>query len=274
MITQAGTAPDYDAIKSKQNAAWASGDYSKIGVTLQMVGEHLAETMDLPPGASVLDVAAGNGNASLAFARRACRVTSTDYVDALLAVGRNRAEAETLEIAFEIADAENLPFADGAFDAVASTFGVMFTPNQERAANELIRVCRPRGTIGLANWTPDGFIGQLFKTLGRHVAPPPGVPSPARWGNADWIEETFGKHATAMVFGLRDFVFRYRSPKQFVDFFREYYGPVHKAYLTVGPEGAAALDADLLETIAQFNTATDGSMRVPAQYAQIVVSKA
>jgi ubiquinone/menaquinone biosynthesis C-methylase UbiE len=266
--------PDYPAIKTKQNAAWASGDYSRIGVTLQIVGEALAETMDLRPGASVLDVAAGNGNATLAFARRMCVVTSTDYVDTLLAHGRARAEAEGLDVTFEIADAEQLPYNDGSFDGVVSTFGVMFAPNQDKAASELLRVCRPDGTIGLANWTPTGFIGEVFKTLGRHIAPPAGVSSPARWGAESWIAQTFGPYARTIAVEHKAFVFRYASPEHFVHVFRTFYGPVHKAFLALDANGQAALDADLIDTVARFNTASDGSMRVPSEYAEVLVVKA
>lgn len=266
--------PDFAAIKAKQNAAWSSGDYAKIGTTLQNVGEELADALDLPPDAEVLDVAAGNGNATLAFARRWARVTSTDYVEALLERGKSRAAAEALDIRFQFADAENLPFGDGAFDAVVSTYGVMFTPNQEQAASELLRVCRPGGKIGLANWTPEGFIGQLFKTLGKHVAPPPGVQSPARWGTAEWIDEIFAGSANAIDFTRKSFVFRYRSPAHFVEFFRTFYGPVHKAFLALDAEGREALEADLHAVIAVLNTASDGTMRVPGEYAEIVVEKA
>lgn len=272
--TAATVTPDYPAIKAKQNAAWASGDYSRIGVTLQIVGEALAETMDLKPGASVLDVAAGNGNATLAFARRMCQVTSTDYVDTLLARGRARAEAEALDVSYELADAEQLPYNEDTFDAVVSTFGVMFAPNQEKAASELLRVCRRDGKIGLANWTPEGFIGEVFKTLGRHVAPPVGLSSPARWGTESWISQTFGPRARAIAFERRAFVFRYQSPDEFIDVFRAFYGPVHKAFLALDPTGQASLAADLLDTIARFNTAPDGSMRVPSDYAQVVITKA
>lgn len=266
--------PDFQAIKAKQNATWASGDYAKIGVTLQIVGETLAERLNLAPDTTVLDVAAGNGNATLAFARRWCQVTSTDYVDSLLARGRDRALAEGLNVRFQIADAEDLPFENAAFDAVVSTFGVMFTPDQDQAAAELLRVCRPGGTIGLANWTPDGFIGQLFKTIGSHVAPPAGVASPARWGSQDWIAQTFAAKASAVTVGLREFVFRYRSADHFVHFFRTYYGPMHKAFLALDDSGRDALLRDLHATIARFNIATDGTMRVPAEYAEIVVTKA
>jgi SAM-dependent methyltransferase len=271
---QAIPTPDYAAIKAKQNAAWASGDYARIGTTLQIVGENLADAMDLKPGSSVLDVAAGNGNATLAFARRWCEVTSTDYVDALLARGRARAEAEGQNLTFRLADAEQLPFADASFDAVVSTFGVMFTPNQAQAAAELVRACRPGGMIGLANWTPDGFIGQVFKTLGKHIAPPAGVSSPALWGTKAFIEQRFGPKARHIAFEGKTFVFRYRSPEHFLDVFRSYYGPMHKAFLALDAAGQAALTKDLGALIASLNTATDGSMRVPSTYAEIVITKA
>ncbi len=271
---QSTAAPDYSSIKAKQNAAWASGDYARIGTTLQIVGESLAEALDVRPGSTVLDVAAGNGNATLAFARRWCNVTSTDYVDTLLARGRGRAEAESLPVTFQVADAEQLPFADGQFDAVVSTFGVMFTPNQAKAASELMRVCRPGGQIGLANWTPEGFIGQVFKTLGRHITPPAGVSSPALWGTKGWIEERFGGQASAIAMTPKDFMFRYRSPAHFMDVFRTYYGPVHKAFLALDSTGQVALEKDLLATIASFDTAKDGTMRVPSTYQEIVIKKA
>lgn len=272
--TNTVAAPDYQAIKTKQNAAWSSGDYGKIGVTLQVVGEELAEALDLPTDAKVLDIAAGNGNATLALARRWCNVTSTDYVDTLLKQGQVRAEAEGLNVDFQRADAEDLPFEDGAFDAVVSTFGIMFTPNQERSASEMQRVCRDGGTIGMANWTAEGFIGQLFNTLGGHVAPPAGVKSPALWGNEEWIQRQFGQQAAAISYTPCRFVFRYPSPEFFVDFFRTFYGPVHKAFLALEAEAQKELESDILELIAAFNTATDGSMRVPSEYAEIVVTRA
>jgi SAM-dependent methyltransferase len=270
--TQTAPTPDYAAIKVKQNAAWASGDYAKIGTTLQIVGEELAEAMDLAPGSSVLDVAAGNGNATLAFARRWCEVMSTDYVDSLLARGRSRAEAEALNVDYQVADAEQLPFGDGRFDAVVSTFGVMFAPNQVKAASELIRTCKRGGKIGMANWTPESFIGQLFKTLGKHIAPPAGVSSPALWGSKPWLESTFGPHAKSVSIADKTFLFRYHSPEHFVDVFRSFYGPVHKAFLALDAKGQAALADDLRKTIGRFNTAADGSMRVPSDYAEAVIT--
>lgn len=266
--------PDFAAIKQKQNAAWASGDYARIGISLQIVGENLAEAMDLPPDARVLDVAAGNGNMTLASARRWGDVTSTDYVEHLLEAGRARAAAEALPVKFQVADAEALPFADASFDAVVSTFGVMFAPNQPQAAAEMMRVCRPGGRIGLASWTPDGFIGQLFKTLGRHVPPPTGVKSPALWGTRAWIGDMFGPGARSITAEERDFMFRYRSPGHFVEHFRTYYGPVHKAFLALDVGGQTALAADIEATIARFNTASGSGMRVPSTYLQAVITTA
>lgn len=271
--TMAGATPDFAAIKAKQNATWASGDYARIGTTLQIVGETLAEAMDLPHGARVLDVAAGNGNATLAMARRGCEVTSTDYVGTLLERGRARAEAEGLDVRFETADAEALPYADGAFDAVVSTFGAMFAPNLRQTAAELTRVCRPGGSLGLANWTPDGFIGNVFKTIGKHVPPPAGLQSPAMWGDTGWLQETFGAHGKVSITS-RVFVFRYASPPHFLEEFRTYYGPIHKAFLALDAGGQAALEHDLLQTVARFDTGRDGTMRVPSAYAEVIVTKA
>lgn len=265
---------DFEAIKSKQNAAWASGNYAVVGTTLQIVGETLAETMDNKAGAEILDVAAGNGNATLAFARRWHNVTSTDYVASLLESGKARAKAEGHDVDFKVADAEALPFDDNSYDAVVSTFGVMFTPNQEQAARELVRVCKRRGQIGMANWTPASFIGRLFKTLGKHVAPPAGVQSPALWGDQAWLDETFANSASIIRVTKRHFNFRYRSPAHFIDVFRTLYGPVHKAFLALDAEGQAALEADILSLIAEFNVATDGSMNAPAEYAEIIITKA
>ncbi|MFK8035228.1 MAG: class I SAM-dependent methyltransferase [Hyphomicrobiales bacterium] len=272
-VQTAISTPDYEAIKIKQNAAWSSGDYSVVGTTIQIVGETLAETMDPVPGSRILDVAAGNGNATLAFARRWHAVTSTDYVSGLLEKGKNRAEAEGQNVTFQVADAEALPFDDGSFDAVVSTFGVMFTPNQTKAASELVRTCRSGGQIGMANWTPSSFIGQLFKTLGSHVAPPAGVKSPALWGDETWLRDNFSEAADISI-THRNFVFRYRSPEHFIDVFRNLYGPVHKAFLALDDAGQAALNADIIALIESLNEATDGTMAVPAEYAEVVITKA
>ncbi len=265
--------PDLKAIKTKQQAAWSSGDYAVVGATIQLVGEQLAEAMDLRAGAKVLDVAAGNGNFTLAAAHRWCDVTSTDYVDALLNRGRLRAEAEGLKVTFQKADAEALPFGDGSFDAVASTFGAMFTPDQSRTADEMLRVCRSSGRIGMANWTPDGFIGQMFKTIGKHLPPPAGVKSPALWGTQEWLDKAFGASASALKAEPRHFVFRYRSAQHFLDVFREYYGPMLKAFEALNPAGRKALAQDIVGLIGRFNRSGDSTMVVPGEYLEVVVTK-
>jgi SAM-dependent methyltransferase len=264
-------APDFAAIKQRQQAVWASGDYAVIGTTLQIVGEQLCEAIDLRAGERVLDVAAGNGNASLAAARRFADVTSTDYVGALLDRGRERAAAERLKLAFREADAEALPFADASFDAVLSTFGVMFAPDQEQAAFELARVVRPGGRIGLANWTPEGFIGQLFRTIGRHVPPPAGVRSPALWGTAARLAELFpGQHVNAQK---RIFNFRYESPAHWLAVFRGYYGPTHRAFAALDPAGQAALEADIVDLLQRSNRGGSETLIVPSEYLEIVVTR-
>src|SRR5215510_7459174 len=219
----APTQPDLDTVKTRQQGAWSSGDYAIIGTTLQIVGEVLCEALDLRAGQKVLDVAAGNGNVTLAAARRWCEVVSTDYVPALLERGRERATAERLAIEFRQADAEALPFADASFDVVVSTFGVMFTPNQEKAASELLRVCKRGGKIGLANWTTEGFIGQLFKLLAKYIPPMPGVKSPMGWGTESRLQELFG-NSVSLFPNRRYFVFRYQSAQHWIDIFRTYYG--------------------------------------------------
>lgn len=263
--------PDLKAVKARQHGAWSSGDYAVVGTTLQIVGETLCEALDLRSGQTVLDVAAGNGNMALAAARRWCEVTATDYVPALLERALERASAERLTIAFHEADAEALPFADGSFDAVVSTFGVMFTADQDRAASELARVCRGGGKIGLANWTPEGFIGQVFKTIGRYIAPSPGTRSPALWGTPARLAELFGPHATAIQALPRNFVFRYRSPEHWLEVFRTYYGPVLKTFAALEPVAQVSLERELQELIRQFNRSGDYSMVVPSEYLEIVI---
>lgn len=265
--------PDLAALKTRQRVAWASGDYAVIGTTLQLVGESLCESLDLRAGSDVLDVAAGNGNASLAAARRGCCVTSTDYVGALLDRGRERARAEGLDIQFQEADAEALPFETDRFDAVVSTFGVMFTPNQELAAAELVRVCRPGGKIGLANWTPDGFIGQLFKVIGKYVPPPAGAKSPALWGTRERISQMFEADAASIAFTSRRFAFRYRTIAAWLDVFRTYYGPVHKAFAALDAPTQDQLAAELADLAARFNRSGDETLAAPGEYLEIVISR-
>ncbi|HJU19738.1 MAG TPA: class I SAM-dependent methyltransferase [Stellaceae bacterium] len=269
----AQTVPDFAKLKTQQHGAWSSGDYAVVGATLQIVGEELCEALDLRAGQSVLDVAAGNGNASLAAARRWCAVTSTDYVPALLARGKARAAADGLTITFQEADAEALPFAEASFDVVVSTFGVMFTPDQDKAAAEMLRVCRPGGRIGLANWTPQGFIGQMFKTLGQFLPPPAGARSPALWGTRERLTELFGGGAASIAAEPRDFIFRYRSPAHFLDVFATCYGPMLKALAALAEDRRTALLAELQALIGRFNRADDGTMVAPGEYLEVVVVK-
>ena len=266
-------APDFAAIKGRQQAAWASGDFAVIGVTLQIVGETLAEAADIRAGETVLDVAAGNGNATLAAARRFARVTSTDYVPALLDKGRARAAAEGLDVEFRVADAEDLPFPDGAFDVALSTYGVMFTPDHVRSSSELLRVVRDGGRIGLASWTPDSFIGQLFKTIGRYVPPPSGVMSPLLWGTEAYIGELFGDAAADIRTARRHFLMRYASPAHWVQVFRDYYGPVYKAFGALDIQGQAALEHEIVALLERFNTAGEASLVVPSEYLEAVIVK-
>ncbi len=271
--TSINATTDFAAIKAKQNVAWGSGDYSKVGVTLQITGEELAEAMDMMPGAKVLDVAAGNGNATLAFARRFCDVTSTDYVEALLDASSQRAKAEGLFVSYKVADAEDLPFEDQSFDAVVSTFGVMFTPNQQQSAAELQRVVKSGGKIGMANWTPDSFIGLLFKTIGKHVPPPAGVSSPAQWGSRDWVEDTFGAECDIVSFRRKNFMFRYRSAEHFLDYFRTFYGPMQKAFDALDNAGQEALRSDIMALIEKFDISTNDTLCISSEYAEITLRR-
>ena len=264
------SSPDFAAIKARQQATWASGDFAIVGTTLSIVGETLAEAADVCADERVLDVAAGNGNATLAAARRFARVTSTDYVPALLEKGRQRAVAEGFEVRFEPADAENLPYADGSFDVVLSTFGAMFAPDHARTAREMSRVARAGGRIGMANWTPEGFIGRLFKVIGKHVPPPAGLKSPALWGQESYLRELF-PHAAQMRCERRHFNFRYRSAAHWFQVFRDYYGPTHKALASLDAASARALERDIMALLEELNTAGTRSLIVPGEYLEVVV---
>jgi len=269
-----GAIPELVALKMRQQAAWSAGDYAVVGTTLQIVGETLCETLDVHAGERVLDVAAGNGNAALAAARRGCDVVATDYVPSLLERARERAHADGLAMAFHPADAEALPFQEAEFDAVVSTFGVMFVADHQRAASELLRVCRPNGRIGLANWTPEGFIGQVFKAISMHVPPPKGARSPAMWGTRNHIADLFRTGATSIKVVERSFNFRYRSPAQWLEVFRTYYGPMLKTFGALLPHERIELEKHLLAVVATFNRARDGTMVVPSDYLEVVVTRA
>jgi SAM-dependent methyltransferase len=265
--------PDYSGIKQRQQATWASGDFAVIGVTIQIVGESLAEAADIRAGERVLDVAAGNGNATLAAARRFADVTSTDYVPQLLEKGRVRAAAEGLLVDFRVADAEDLPFDDGSFDVVLSTFGAMFTPDHTRPAREMLRVARHGGRIGLANWTPGGFIGQLFKVIGAYVTSPAGLKSPALWGTEDHIAELFGAQAKAVRIARKNFNFRYHSAAHWLQIFRDFYGPTHKTFAALDPAGQEALAKDITALLNRCNTAGSASLVVPSEYLEVVIER-
>lgn len=264
---------DFAAIKARQQGTWSSGNYAVVGAILQIVGENLCEAMDLRAGSRVLDVAAGNGNATLAAAHRWCDVTSTDYVPALLEAGQRRAQAEGYDIHFQEADAENLPFPDASFDAVMSTFGVMFTPDQEKAAAEMARVCKPGGKIGLANWTPESFIGQLFKTIGKYAPPPAGIKPPSLWGTRARLEALFGASAAEISTASRAFVFRFRSPEHWLEVFRTYYGPMVKTFGALDAEKQAALTQEVLQLLAAGNRSGDGTLVLPSEYLEVVVTR-
>lgn len=263
----------YERWNRKLNKSWSSADYAKIGITLQIVGENLAESANFSPGSAILDVAAGNGNVSLAHARRFCQVTSTDFVEAMLDKGRARAAAEDLDIQFETADAQNLPFADDQFDGVVSTFGVMFAPNQEAAASEIIRVCKPGGKIALACWTPESFVGRVCATIGRHMGASSGFKSPQNWGRGDWLRQHFDAHCSSIFMTRKQYNFRYRSPEHYLDVFRTHYGLCRKAFDYVGPQGEAALAEDILGIAEAFNVADDGTMKAPSEYVEVIMMK-
>jgi len=273
MTTTPSTATvDLEAVKSRQQLTWSSGDYAVLGSTLQIVGESLCEAVDVSAGSLVLDVAAGNGNAALAAARRGGEVTASDYVEALLDQAGRRAAADGLRLETRVADAEDLPFGDDSFDFVLSTFGVMFTPNPERAAAELIRVCRPGGRIGLANWTPDGFVGRMFGIVGRHVPPPAGVPSPLAWGTEGRLHELFDDVARVEVV-RRQFTFRFRSPADYFETFQAFYGPVVQAWKALDAEGRESLRDQLVALAEEANRDTSGSLKVPSDYLEVVVTR-
>lgn len=268
----AAVTPNYAAIKERQQATWASGDYAVIGTTLQIIGESLAEAVDVRADERVLDVAAGNGNATLAAARRFAEVTSTDYVPALLDKARIRAAAESLPVTFRVADAENLPFRDGEFDVVLSTLGAMFTADHSRTAGEMLRVTRAGGRIGLVNWTPEGFIGQLFKAIGAYIPPPAGLQSPALWGTESHIEKLFGQRAAHIQSARKHFKFRYRSTAHWLQIFREFYGPTHKAFGALDQAKQDALAKDITALLERHNVAGPSSLVVPGEYLETVIT--
>lgn len=264
---------DTTAIKERQQAAWASGDFSVIAVSTTIVGELLCESLDLHSGERVLDVACGSGNAAIAAARRFAEVTGVDYVPELLEQSRRRFAVEGLQGSFVVGDAEDIPFHDASFDVVMSTFGTMFAPDQERAAAELLRVCRPGGRIGLACWTPGGAVGQAFKTTASYAPPPPGLRPPVEWGTEPRLRELFADGISDLRAEQREAKFRFYSAEKFVNWFRTYFGPTIKAFEALSPEEADAFAADLVEVWNRFNRATDGTLVVPGEYLEVVATR-
>jgi SAM-dependent methyltransferase len=264
--------PDLAVVKARQQRTWSAGDYAVIGATLQIVGEQLCEAADLRAGQRVLDVATGNGGTAIAAARRFCEVTGSDYVPELLARARERARGERFAIAFEHGDAEALPYADASFDAVLSTFGVMFVADHRAAAAELVRVCRPGGTIALASWTPTGFVGQMLRTIGAHVPPPAGVAAPPLWGSETYLRDLLGDGVSELRAESRDFVFRYRSADHMLDVFRTFYGPMLKAFEALDDAGRHALHGGLRDLLDEHNTARD-HLVIASEYLQVVATR-
>jgi SAM-dependent methyltransferase len=263
--------PDLDAVKQRQQAAWSSGDFAVVGARIVIVAEQLCDTADLRAGWNVLDVATGSGNAAIAAARLGCNAVGVDYVPALLARGRERAAAEGLSVELLEGDAEALPFADDSFDGVVSVFGSMFAPDHEQAASELLRVCRPGGTVALASWTPDGFIGELFSTVGAHVAPPAGVPSPMLWGTESHLRKLFGDGIASLEVAERTFTFRFESAEEFVLFFRTWYGPTLKAFAALEGGARDALERDLVALVRDWDRlGGNGAIAIPSTYAEAV----
>jgi ubiquinone/menaquinone biosynthesis C-methylase UbiE len=269
-MTTESQAPDLGAIKERQQKTWASGEFARIGNLMVLMGELLCEAVDLRAGSKVLDVGTGSGNAAISAARRFCEVWGVDYVPELIEYASKRAEIEQVEVTFEVGDAQNLPYPDASFDVVLSTIGVMFAPDQEKAASELLRVCRPGGRIGLANWTPDGYIGNMFRTIGKHVPPPPGIKPPPLWGTEERLRELFGEGVSSLQTTRRSFIFRDTSVRHYIEYARTYFGPMLKAFESLDPEGQEALTRDLEELLDRWNTSGDGTLVVPGDYLEVV----
>ncbi len=272
-MTTQESPPSLAEIKARQQKTWATGDFARIGNSIVIVSELLCEGADLRAGYKVLDVATGGGNTAITAARRNCEVTGMDYVPELVEYARKRAAVEHLEITFDVGDAEELPYADASFDAILSTFGVMFAPNQEKAAGEMLRVCRPGGRIGLANWTPDGYAGAMFRTIGKYIPPPPAMKPPPLWGTEERLEELFADEIVALDVKRRSFVFRYLSAKHYIEHFREYFGPMRKAFEALDDTGGEALERDLEELLESMNISGDDTLVVPSDYLEVVASR-
>ena len=271
-VRDSNAGADLSVIKARQQRTWASGDYAVVASRLVLVSELLADTADLKAGWEVLDVACGTGNATLAAARSGTHAVGIDYVPGLLEDGRARAVAEGLEVDFWLGDTEDLPVPDGSFDAVLSVFGVMFAPDHQRAADEIIRATRPGGTVGLASWTPDGFVGQMFGVITRHVPGPPGVASPLLWGTEQHLSDLFGVMVADTRSVPRTCTWRFTSPEEFVWFFRRWYGQARTAFEVLDDDGRAALAADLAQLARHWDRNHGGSIAIPATYLETVLT--
>jgi SAM-dependent methyltransferase len=267
--------PTMDEIKARSKVVWSSGAYEKIAWITSPLADRLVEEADLRAGSTVLDVATGTGHVALAAARRFCQVTGIDLVESLIEIAKRRAAVEELEVDFRVGDAQALEVPDDAFEYVFSAIGVMFAPDQQAVADELVRVCAPGGTIGMVNWVPNGFIGELFKTIGKHVPPPPEVKPPSLWGNEEHVRGLFGERVSSLSFKPGILTQRYLTPEHFADFFLTHYGPTLKAFESLGvEEKQQAFKADLVALAERFNRAEGGSAALEAEYAIVLATKA
>lgn len=274
-MTTTTPAPDFSAIKSRQQATWAAGDFSRVASRIVFSAEQLAESADLQAGWKVLDVATGSGNAAIAAARRGCEVTGLDYVPALLERGRTRAAAEQFDIKFVEGDAENLPFPDASFDAVLSIYGCMFAPDHKKTARELTRVCKPKGRIAIACWTPTGFAGEMFRIVGAYMPPNPALTPPAKWGDEAYLLSLFGDTVKSINTTVRQAIFRFRSADDYIGFFRTYFGPTIKAFEAIPPDRQGALARDLTAAIHQFDRNKGaGSVAIVSDYLEAIITRA
>jgi ubiquinone/menaquinone biosynthesis C-methylase UbiE len=265
---------DLEALKARQQATWASGNYSAVATRIANIAERLVDAADLHAGWRVLDVATGDGNAAIAAARRGCEVVGIDYVPGLVEHGRLRAGIEGLDVTFLEGDAEALAFPDASFDAVTSVVGVMFAADQGRAASELLRVCRPGGTIALASWTPTGYVGEMFRTTAAHVPPATGTPSPFHWGSEEGLKELLGSGISSLDVQERTYTFRYESAEEFVSYFRTWYGPTLKAFEALDDAAQSALEADLVGLARRNDRGPEGSLAVDATYLEAIAVRA
>lgn len=267
-------AVDFQAVTAAQRKMWSAGDFARVALMLQLMSEELCETADVIPGEAVLDVACGSGNTAIAAARRFATVTGLDYVPELLEHARERAAAERVDVSWVEGDAQAMPFDDASFNVVLSTVGVMFAPDQQLAARELLRVCRPGGRIALANWTPDGMVGEMFKITAKHAPPPFAIDPPVLWGTEDRLRELFGDGMAGLEVQRREFSWRFPSADAMVEYFGEWYGPTKMAFGRLDEAGQRAFAGDLRDLFTRHNVAGDAALVAPAAYLEVVATRA